>query len=108
MPQGSIVGPILFSLSVNDLFYIIEKAAIFNFGDDNTLSAFSKTIEGLLHILQSESLKTIKWFKENKMIVNVDKFQVLLIDKRKQDHTNEVVQIEEQGIKQSFQLNYSV
>ena len=33
------------------------------------------------------------------MTVNADKFQVLLIDKRKQDHTNEVVQIEEQNIK---------
>ena len=63
------------------------------------LSAFSKTIEGLLQTLQSESLKTIKWFKRNKMIVNADKFQVLLIGKRKQDHTNEVVQIEEQSIK---------
>ena len=61
--------------------------------------AFSKTIEGFLHILPSESVKTIKWFKENKMIVNADKFQVLLIDKRKQDHTNEVVQIEEQSTK---------
>ena len=33
------------------------------------------------------------------MIVNADKFQVLLIDKRKHHHTNEVVQIEEQRIK---------
>ena len=87
VPQGSFTRPILFNLSTNDLFYINEKASILNFADDNTLSAFSKTIEGLLHILQSESLKTIKWFKENKMIVNADKFQVLLIDKRKQDHT---------------------
>ena len=63
-----------------------------------TLSAFFKTIKGFLHILQSESLKTIKWFKENEVIVNADKFQVLLIDKRKQDHTNEV-QTEEQSIK---------
>ena len=33
------------------------------------------------------------------MIVNADKFQVLLIDKRKQDYTKEVVQEEEQSIK---------
>ena len=33
------------------------------------------------------------------MIVNADKFQVLLIEKRKHCHTNEVVQIEEQSIK---------
>ena len=62
-------------------------------------NAFSKTIDGLLQILPLESVKTIKWFQENKMIVNVDKSQVLLIDKRKQDQTNEVVQIEEQNIK---------
>ena len=42
------------------------------------LSTFSKKIEGVLHIL-----KNIKWFKENKVIVNADKFQVLLIDQRK-------------------------
>ena len=33
------------------------------------------------------------------MIVNADNFQVPLIDKRKHDHRNEVVQIEEQSIK---------
>ena len=58
--SGSILRPIFFSLSRNDLFYVIDKASIFNFTDDNTFSAFSKTIEGLLHILQSESLKYIK------------------------------------------------
>ena len=100
VPQGSFTGPILFNLSINDSFYIIEKASTLSFADDsNTLSAFSKTIEDLLHILQSESLKIIKWFKENKVIVNADKCQVLLIEKRKHCHTNEVVQIEEQSIK---------
>ena len=73
------------------LFDIIKKASIFYFEDDNTLPALSKTITGLLHILQPESLKIIKWFEENKVIVNAGKFQVLLIDKRKQYHTKEVV-----------------
>ena len=45
------------------------------------MSVRSKTMERLLHILQSESLKTIKWFKENKIIVNADKFQILLVDR---------------------------
>ena len=73
------------------LFDIIKKASIFYFEDDNTLPALSKTITGLLHILKPESLKIIQWFEENKVIVNEGKFQVLLIDKRKQHHTKEVV-----------------
>ena len=64
VPQSLIIGSILFNSSINNLFHIIEKASMFNFGDDNTLSAYSKTTEDL-HILLLESLKIIKWFKEN-------------------------------------------
>ena len=57
VPEGSIVGPIPFNLSINYSLHIIEKASIFNFADDNTLSAFSKTMEGLLHTLHSKKIK---------------------------------------------------
>ena len=97
--HGPILGPLLFNLSINDLFFFILIASVHNFADDNTLSAFAENVSQLINIFQSGSEVITDWFKKNQMIVNPDKFQVIIIDKKKGDHTNEDVVIDNKQIK---------
>ena len=61
--------------------------SVHNFADDNSLSNIAKTVDSLKQTLESECKFTIKWFHENKMIVNPDKFQAIVLDKHKSSNT---------------------
>ena len=72
---------------------------VHNFADDDTLSAFAENVSKLINILQSESEVINDWFQKNQMIVNPDKFQVIIINKKKGDQTNENVVTDNKQIK---------
>ena len=72
----------------NHFFFLIPKASVHNFADDNTLASFACTLKELLSILESECEAAINWRHKNKMIVNPDKFQIIILDKRGSDNNN--------------------
>ena len=74
VPQGSILGPILFNIFINGVLLWIENAELHNFADGNTISCSEKFLEGLIKSLTSKTEKAVQWFKENMMVVNPDKF----------------------------------
>ena len=82
IPQGSILGPLLFNIFINDLFFVIEKSGICNFADDNTLYSCGANLKTVLENLEHDASKLLYWFKINFMKANPEKFQFIILSKK--------------------------
>ena len=78
VPQGSILGPLIFNIFINDIFYFVKNANLFNYAGDNSVSVNGKQLNMLSRLLQSEAEVTVRWFSENAMEANPSKFQGFL------------------------------
>ena len=73
MPQGSILGPQLFDIFINDLFLFIETTTICNYADDNTMYSSDKNVNIVINRLRHDFAIISEWFYENNMVLNADK-----------------------------------
>ena len=77
IPQGSVLGPILFLLFMNYLPSYVESVTLF--ADDTMLDVSARTIDEVVPKLQTEIKKLVEWFFHNKLTVNVKKSSFMLI-----------------------------
>ena len=78
VPQGSVLGPFLFNIYLNDLFYLTESTEICNFADDTTFFACDKNLNSLIKRMEHDSLPAIEWFQNINMKLNHDKCHLLV------------------------------
>ena len=73
VPQGSILGPLLFIMYVNDLVNSSELANFIMFADDTNLFFSHKDCHCLEKVINDELSKISNWFKLNKLSLNIKK-----------------------------------
>ena len=86
VPQGSVLGPLLFNIYINDLFWLNEQTNVCNYADDTTFYACEQDLESLLQRLEHDSLLAIEWFENNYMKLNDDKCHLLISGFKYQSH----------------------
>ena len=78
VPQGSILGPILFNIFLSDLFLVLNNVDLASYADDNTIYTTGENIDEVIFSLQESSKKLFKWFTDNQMKTNEDKCHLIV------------------------------
>ena len=87
VPQGSILGPLLFNAYLYDLFITTSHYDRANYADDNTPYVSDRNIKEVVASLEELSEVTFQWFRDNDFQGNATKCHDLL-STNKQEHAN--------------------
>lgn len=82
VPQGSVLGPILFLMYINDIVHSTNKSKLLLYADDTTVLVSDGDINSISIKIKLELIKVNNWIQANKLKLNMSKTKVLLFQNR--------------------------
>ena len=98
VPQGSILGPLLFLIYINDLIYSSSSLTYVLFADDTNILYSHKNLNTLITTLNLELAKVSQWFKCNKLSLNIDKTNYINFRTTHSQNQNIIIHIDGQPL----------
>ena len=79
IPQGSILGPLLFIIYINDITNTSDVLDFILFADDTTILFSHKNIASQINVFNRELLEVSNWVKANKLSINASKTNFMVL-----------------------------